>query len=254
MFSPPAFITIGDEYDKRTTNSSKKRSNTSEKPFTVPAHRHPHLLDSTFTPFSSLSTGVPYQGTLQVASTIASNARKENNSSMRCCADLPPFKPPGPSHKSSGKGDYYGTFCEKAVPKHETELPYVSKKVEVKVSELVKPRNFYTNPAKKGTYGFAGLTIGKSGEVQYIADPYEPFHNSDNNAATTIGINSKSNTNYSSSNRVGPAFRAAVQCGRFFDESEHGFPTVYSLSKPLLPKKTVNTTSPFRNSYELCKP
>lgn len=106
----------------------------------------------------SLSNGVPYRASTTYKPISTSETTHGVNK-----IDLPPFKPPGASHKSSGKGDYFGTFSEKNIPKHESELPYINANTEVKLSTLVKPRNLYTNRPKKGTYGFTGLTIGQRG-------------------------------------------------------------------------------------------
>lgn len=109
----------------------------------------------------SLSNGVPYRASTNYKQSGTNET--SNNGSSNTKTDLPPFRPPGASHKSSGKGDYYGTFCEKNIPKHQSELPFINPNTEVKLSTLVKPRNFYTNRPKKGTYGFTGLTIGQRG-------------------------------------------------------------------------------------------
>lgn len=215
MFSPPIFISSGDEYDKRPALPADP--NARAKPFVVSSRRHPHLLDSALGRYTAQSAGEPYAGSM-----AATEAERR-----QAAADQQPFRPAGVSHKSSGKGDYYGTFAEKNPPKHEHEFPPINRpRGGEDTAKMHTRRLIYTNPAKKGTYGFHGLTIQKRGEIIYVAEPYE-------------GTRRKEALERKEANArfMGAPFRAAVPSGGCFDETEHGFPKVYSLTKPLPPKK-----------------
>lgn len=219
MFSEPAYLSVGDEYDHREPRSAKA---TGRPPFVVSAKRNPHITDATFDPVVSLSNGDPYTSP---GAAIRSHPAKKDG------AALPPFKPTGASKKSSGKGDYYGTFAEKAPIRHETEFPPIKSAADVKAETAAAKRNFVVNPAKKGTYGYTGLTIARAGEVQYVSDPYE-------GTARKAALESK----YEAAKRVGPAFRSAVRKGGCFDETEHGVSRVFALTKPLPPKRSPSSS------------
>lgn len=210
MFSPPVYLSVGDEYDKRQPKDTTAMAG--NKQFSVSAKRHPHITDSVFGNFNSVSAGDPYK-----EESIHGPFRKRDPTQDRTTQ---PFRPPGAPKKSEGKGNYYGTFCEGHPYKHETEFP------PIRTDKEAPRRNFYTNPSKKGTYGFAGLTIAKSGEIVYVADPYEGNKRKE-------GLEKKAAT----ASQMGAPFKPAVRKGGCFDDSERGFTTVYSLTKPLPAKK-----------------
>ncbi|KEG12931.1 hypothetical protein DQ04_01321040 [Trypanosoma grayi] len=219
MFSPPVYLSIGDEYEKQPTKPSVAVKD-GVKSFVVPMKRSPHITDAVFQkPFLSLAVGDEY-----VAVSPGGTFRQTVDTQKGGGVAPVPFKPPSRPHKSSGKGTYYGTFSETNPPRHEAELPLIHVKKASGADDGNKiersKKNLYTNPGKKGTYGYVGLTIGKAGEVQYIADPI-------GNAGST----------HMSTPRAQPPFRAAVKTGGCFDEGTHGFSTVYGISRPLPPKK-----------------
>lgn len=216
MFSPPVYLSIGDEYDKHPTDTSTRGMK-----FIVPAKRNPHITDATFTPFASLAAGDPYKA-VGFGGPFRQREPREG--------DQPPFRPTGHTKKSCGRGDYYGTFSEGNPTKHEPEFPPLKR---ADPGEGLKS-NFYTNPSKKGTYGYTGLSIAKAGEVQYVSDPFEGNRRQE-------ALKKKEDR----AKQVGAMpFRAAVKRGGTFDESEHGFSTVYSLTKPLAPKKSAQRPAP----------
>ncbi|CCW69552.1 unnamed protein product [Phytomonas sp. Hart1] len=225
MFSPPTYLSVGDEYDKHSSQS--KRSARDNKAFVVSAKRHPWVQDACFSKFTSLSAGDPYRTVgfggpfrEQASSTMKSEGKEKK----------PPFFSPGVPHKSSGKGDYYGTFSEKNPFKHETEF-----QLHKKPADYISPRpNFYTNPPKKGTYGFPGLSIGKAGEIQYVSDPYDGSRRQE------------SLKNAASKKDMAAPFCAHVHSGGYFNQTEHGFSSVYTLTKPLPPKKVSESTTQSR--------
>ncbi|RNF09711.1 uncharacterized protein Tco025E_06941 [Trypanosoma conorhini] len=219
MFSEPVYLSVGDEYDKPHPKPSPGRDVGGARSFVVPMKRSPHITDAVFQkPFISLAVGdeyvpVPPGGTF-----------RQPAEGMKGGTVVPvPFKPPSRPHKPNGSGTYYGTFSEASPPRHEAELPLVDIKKAGSNADAASAwpkRKIYTNPGKKGTYGYAGLTIGKAGEVQYVADP----------VPSAVVQRSGSPTSQK-------PFKAAVKKGGCFDESEHGFSTVYSINRPLPPKK-----------------
>lgn len=219
MFSPPIYLSVGDEYDKPPVKSPMT-ANKAARGFVVPMKRSPHITDAVFQkPFISLAVGdeyipVPPGGTFR---------QSLDDKKLSKVAPVP-FRPPGNSHKPNGSGTYYGTFCESSPYRHEAELPLISVKKgadagDAKTSTWPR-RPIYTNPGKKGTYGYVGLTIGKMGEVCYVSDPVaQPVYTGPSSPSTQ------------------PPFRTAVKKGGCFDDGAHGFTTVYTISKPLPPKK-----------------
>lgn len=210
MFSPPVYLCVGDEYDKREPRNPEAMVGNSQ--FTVTAKKHPHISDSIFGNFNSVSIGDPYK-----EESIHGPFRKRDPTQDRSAE---PFRPPGYTKKGSGKGSYYGTFCDGKPYKHETEFPPIHMEKET------GKRNFVTNPPKKGTYGYPGLTIAKAGEVVYVSDPYEGNKRKEALAGKEA-----------TASQMGAPFKSAVRHGGCFDDSDRGFTTVYSLSKPLPPKK-----------------
>ncbi|EPY24831.1 hypothetical protein AGDE_12150 [Angomonas deanei] len=219
MFSPPVYVSVGDDYEKRIKNEEQKK--VGDKPFKVTARKHPHTNDSTFSPFVSLNAGDPYKST-GFDGPFRSSSKNSKEGSTK--ANPVPFRPSGGSKKSSGKGDYYGTFSEGNPYKHETELPPVK---NASTRRGPEPRNFVVNRPKKGTYGYAGTTIGNGEELKYVHDPYEGTQRRE-------ALERKA----AASRNMGAPFKATVHRQDTFDESEHGYSKVYSLSKPLPPKKT----------------
>ncbi|RNF03512.1 hypothetical protein TraAM80_05684 [Trypanosoma rangeli] len=219
MFSEPVYLSLMDEYDKPHTTSSLGKNPAGAKSFVVPMKRSPHITDAVFQkPFISLAVGDEY-----VPVPPGGTFRQPVEGRKGTMVVSVPFKPPSRPHKPNGSGTYYGTFNETNPPRHEAELPLVEIKKAGTTADatLTWPkRKIYTNPGKKGTYGYVGLTIGKAGEVQYIADP----------------IKSAVSQRSCSPSSQKP-FRAAVKRGGCFDESEHGFSTVYCIKRPLPPKK-----------------
>lgn len=151
------------------------------------------------------------------------------------------FRYTSPSKKSSGLGNYYGCFCEKAPPKHETEY-IVIKKGELPEKVAPQPRNIMTGPAKKGTYGFTGTTLGKGDEYRYISDPFD-------------GSKKRQEAKENAKKIIGAAFKASCRRIEYFDGHPNvGVSKVYSLDKPLParkaepPKKEHAITVPFKPS------
>lgn len=215
-FSPPNFISIGDEYNKKDNLPERyKGKNLKTNP-----PKKGTLNDALFSKqFLTLSQGDKYvdPGLYDKRQRLESDKKK-----------LTPqgFKYASPAHAPGGRGTYYGTFSEKNPPKHEVEFP-VAKKGEKPESAKALLKNFVTNPSKHGTYGYAGTTLSKGDEFKYVSDPYD-------------GAKRKDALKNKESNKkiIGPAFKSACKRGNYFDASAHGVSKVFSIDKPL-PAKTM---------------
>lgn len=222
MFSPPAFISIGDDYDKKNsvpdrwkgknmvTNPSKKGAGT----------------DTLFTKkVMSLSYGDKFvdPGTAEKRARIEAEKKKVTAEGFKYSS--------GPK-LMCGSGTYFGTFQEKDHPAHQPEfLPTraVSGDKSKNVGNFWKP----SSPPHKGTFGFPGLAIGKGDEYKYLSDPYE-------NEKRFEALKAKE----SSTRIMGGAFKASCRKQDFFDETNHGISKVFSIDKALPPKKLAEVEKP----------
>lgn len=214
MFSVASYNTIGDEYDKKIPVSDRLRG----KQMLTNPPRKGGTPDVCFErKFASLSMGDKYldPGTRDKQERLTQGKKKLTQDGFRYTS---------PAKKSSGLGNYYGCFCEKAPPKHETEYVVV-KKGELPEKVAPQPRNIMTGPAKKGTYGFTGTTISKGDEYKYLSDPYD-------------SLKKRQEAKESSKKLIGPAFKASCRRVEFFDAQPNvGVSKIYSLDKPLPPRK-----------------
>eukprot|EP00758_Cryptobia_borreli_P004353 Tbor_TRINITY_DN4327_c0_g1::TRINITY_DN4327_c0_g1_i1::g.7868::m.7868 len=212
-FSPPVFITIGDEYEKRPPFSDKNKGLC----FKVSGSRTG--LDSLFQKkYLSLSEGDKYvsPGTYERRRLLEEQKTKFRPSDA-------PFRYSNPSKKGCS-GSYFGTFSEKCPYKHEVEYAVQQPGQH---PEMVKPvpRNFIVNNPKKGTYGYPGLSIANGDENKYISDPFDGEKRRNAMSAKE-----------SAKKVSGPPFKVGCRSG-CFDETPHGVSKVYGLDRPLLPKK-----------------
>jgi hypothetical protein len=209
MFSPPVFITIGDEYDKKDSIPDRFKG---KSMLTSSTKRSTQ--DALFTKqVQSLSEGDKY-----VEPGYFEKRYRLENEKRKLTAEG--FRYSSPSHKSTGPGDYFGTFSEKNPPKHEVEFVVAKpgEKGEAKANGTAK--NILTNPGKRGTYGYPGLTLGEP--IKYISDPYD-------GAKRQQGLTEKGGTR----SAVGPPFKTACRKQDYFDETAHGVPKIYTLDKAL---------------------
>lgn len=215
-FSPPVFITIGDEYDKKNK---------------VPVHEKPNFKvsgpktgkDSLFqSKFIGLADGDKY-----VDPGVYERRRRLQDEKTKFRPSDAPFRYSNPAHKGPS-GSHFGTFDEKNPPKHEVEYN-VARPGDKPTPPAPVPRNFIVSHPKKGGYGYAGVTIGKGDEYKYISSPYDSERRAE-------AIKAKEN----STKIAGPAFKAACKKSDFFDETPHGISKVYSLDKPLPAKSPLN--------------
>lgn len=231
MFSQTSYNTIGDEYDKKIPVSDRVRG---KQMITCPTKKGATPDVCFEKKFASLSLGDAYvdPGTIEKQDRMLQAKKKLTSEGFRYTS---------PSKKSSGLGTYYGCFSEKAPFKHETEY-VVLKKGELPEKVSAQPRNITTGPAKKGTYGFVGTTLGKGDEYQYISDPYDAGKEKQANEAKE-----------GAKKLIGPAFKAACKRVEYFDSHPNvAASKIYSLDKPLParkpepPKKEVQIPIPFK--------
>jgi len=228
-FGGAAYITIGDEYDKKTNPANDRFKG---KSFITNPGRKGAGMDALFSKkFLSLSEGDKYvdPGTYDKRHRLESEKKKLTPDGFRYTSA--PKKP-------TGAGSYAGCFTSK--PEHQVEFPVIDKKdrVEAPTAHL---KNITTNPAKRGTYGTPGISLSRGDEYKYISDPYEGERRKEALAAKE---NSKK--------LVGPAFKGACKRGGFFDESAHGISKVYSIDRALPAKKvsTEDRRTPLTKSWK----
>ena len=212
-FSPPAFISIGDEYNKKDLLPDRFKG----KCFKTNPGKKGNGVDAFFgKKVLSLCEGDKYvdPGYYDRKSTV----EKEKK---RLKVHPQPFRYTSATKKPTGSGTYFGTFCEKTPWQHMVEFD-VTKKGEAPDHKKPLLKNIVTSPPKKGTYGYAGVTISKGDEFKYVSDPYDGEKRKE-------ALKAKE----ASQKVVGAAFKPACKRGNFFDESAHGFPKVFTIDKPL---------------------
>lgn len=139
--------------------------------FKATVQREGKTNDATFDKFKPLYEGEKYVDPSRQR--LLENAEKKT----RNVAEVP-FRGPSPMKQSVGLGSYYGTLGGK-VP-YETPLIETKKK---KGDIIPEPRGMYTNPSKRGTFGFNKTTLserqgyrGVATEYEYQADPITLAH------------------------------------------------------------------------------
>lgn len=228
-FGSNAYITIGDEYDKKVNPAGDRFKG---KSFVTTPGKKGAGMDALFSnKFLSLSEGDKYvdPGTYDKRHRLESEKKKLTGNGFRYTSM--PAKP-------TGAGSYAGCFTDK--PEHQVEFPVAEKKDQVE-GPKAHLKNITTNPSKKGGYGTASLTLSKGDEYKYISDPYEGERRKEALAAKE---NSK--------RVVGPAFKGACKRGGFFDESGHGVSKIYSIDRALPAKKlaTEDRATPLKMSWK----
>lgn len=214
-FSPPAFITIGDEYDKKDKMPDRFKG----KGFICNPPKKGHLPSAFFSKkVESLAEGDKYAdpGFYDRRAVV----EKEKK---RLKVHPQPFKYTSATKKSGGAGTYNGTFSKPW--SHMVEYD-VTKKGEAPEHKKGTLKNIVTSPPKKGGYGYAGTTLSKGDELKYVSDPYDGEKRKE-------ALKAKE----ASDKIVGAAFKPACKRGNFFDETAHGFPRVYTIDQPLPARK-----------------
>jgi hypothetical protein len=217
---PTAFITIGDEYDKKDTVPDRFKG---KNMLTSAAPSRGFKLDSCFErKVLSLSEYDRYvdPGYYEKRDRIEKEKKKVVPMGFRYS---------NPSHKSTGAGDYFGTFQEKNHPEYQPAFKVDTEATAKKV--LSMPRNILVAPPKRGTYGVPGLSIGgKDGQIKYISDPYDE-------RKRTEALVAKS------AKPPGQPFKAACRHQDYFDETAHGVAKIYTIDRPLPAKRGASELS-----------
>jgi len=134
------------------------------------------------------------------------------------------FKYSNPSAKAVGLGNYYGTIQQTPF-RHETDF-IVPRKGEAPPHHKAQARPIYTQPTKRGTFGFPNTTISKIG-TDYIASFYGQERS---NAAKDREASQKL--------IKGAPFRPSGRSRGTFDEGEAtGVSTCFMMTKPMAPRK-----------------
>lgn len=215
LFSQAEYV--GDEYDRRNNIASDRHKG--RNMVTCPGKKGAGP-DVTFSQkVLSLSEGDKY-----VDPGLGDRRHKMEQNKKKLYPGV--FRPSSPGKRPVGAGSLFGTFG--GGYEHKADDSSVKTKADGASRYEQKPRYIFTNPMKKGTYGFPGLTIGKVSEVRDKADPYE-------GERRFAAIEEKRGAQRA----MGPAFKASCRRGGAFDESEHGVSKVYSLDRQLPVRKIV---------------
>eukprot|EP00998_Keelungia_sp_KM082_P006426 NODE_2676_length_1012_cov_327.668927_g2656_i0.p1 GENE.NODE_2676_length_1012_cov_327.668927_g2656_i0~~NODE_2676_length_1012_cov_327.668927_g2656_i0.p1 ORF type:complete len:296 (+),score=61.50 NODE_2676_length_1012_cov_327.668927_g2656_i0:77-964(+) len=231
MFSTPNYISVGDEYDKKQPAHSDRARGAQMKTSPGKKGSGPDTLFDRR--MKTLTEGDKYidPGTVEKRERLEHSKKKLTGEG---------FKYSGGGSRSSGLGGDWGCFTRW---KHETDFVVV-KKGELPTKAAAQPRNIVTNPAKRGTFGTPGTTLGKGDETKYISDPYEGERRRELQDAKSA-----------SKKFVGGPFRAACRRTEYFDgQGNVAASKVYSLDRPLparkpeKPKSAPVVTVPFKPS------
>eukprot|EP00760_Papus_ankaliazontas_P028458 PhM_4_TR3721/c0_g2_i1/m.66241 len=211
-FQTPGFISIGDEYEKKEKNPNSRYRG--RNMLTNPAKKGRGVDATIGHQFLSLSEGDKYvdPGTYEKKVRLEEAKKKITQRG---------FVYTSPPKKSSGMGNYYGTFSEKQKYAHEVEYN-VLKKGELPQKVQVSQKNILTNPSKRGTFGVPNTTLSKGDEFRYVSDPYD---RPKPKPATAQSI-------------VPQPFKSTCRRSNFFDETpKQGVSKVFGIDKALPAKK-----------------
>jgi len=155
VFKQPGSIDIGDTYEKQhklpNRYQGKQFLNTGSK-----LGKNPDaLIDHAF---KRLSEGDQFVDP-------GAHERKSRAALKASNVSEKPFYPSKPALRSTGKGTQYG--CIGTQYSHQKEYDEEQEKADARKEA---PKNFYTNPPKKGSYGVPGTTIGKREDL--MEEPY----------------------------------------------------------------------------------
>ena len=160
-------INIGDEYAKKRGSDTDSRAK-GKQLLTSPLKKG-KTPDVTFQKFMTLAVGEPFVE-------MAIQQRRQRNENLKKQIVEKPFRPSSPSKKSTGAGTYYGTFSP--IKYMKTTDDYDKRPIRKGEFQL-PPKNIFTNPPRRGTYGMVGINIGGkpdgvAGEYAYVSQPVVP--------------------------------------------------------------------------------
>jgi len=218
VFQQGSYISIGDEYDKKRERNARHQG----RGFSTGPGKRGQGPAVTFSPFRSINEGDKYvdPGTHEKKYRMEQEKKKITPHGFRYT---------NPGKKSCGSGNFYGTFTDAGDkrPKHETEYDVV-RRGELPDKVRAAPKNIMTGASKKGTHGLTDTCIGDA--YKYQSDPYDSQHRMD--IDDQRGALKK---------HIGGPFKASSKSGGTFDKTEQGSSKIYSLDRPLPPKKDGST-------------
>jgi len=221
VFSIPSFTTVGDQFDKPKKSVKDERSKSlADKAFNpYYSGKKGKLPDALFTrKFLSINEGDLFVDPL----TRERRAKAGRKSTVK--EDRPVWHTAGFPKKHSGSGDYYGTIG--GVNPHETSY-IVPRKGEAPPRKAIENRGFYTNPTKKGTFGFSNVTLSNIGQ-NYVAD----FFDAERKKNFELLQRGKKLM------KADKPFLGISRCARTFDEfGGSGASAVYTMTRPMAPRK-----------------
>ncbi|KAJ9452184.1 hypothetical protein DIPPA_12442 [Diplonema papillatum] len=217
LFGTPSYISIGDEYDKKTAQNDRYKG----KGFSCVPSKRGQGPEVTFDRrFRSIHEGDKY-----VDPGMHDKKYRIQQERKKITADG--FKYTSPGKRSCGSGNHYGCFAERSSQlKHETEFEVV-KKGELPDRVKPIPKNIVTGSCKKGLHSLNDTCIGEP--YKYQSDPYDAQHKRHIDEARNA-----------SQRQIGGAFKASSHGGGTFDKTDQGSSKIYSLDRPLPPKKDMS--------------
>lgn len=215
-FGSPSYTTIGDEYDKKADLDSRFKG---KGMYTSPGKKGQG--NGTFErEVKSLHEGDKYVDP-------GFNDRKGRVEKEKKKITPEGFRYTSPS-KRGGNG--YGLLSPPAV--HATEFD-VLQKGELPAKSKPEMKNITTSPAKKGTFGTPGVTIGNN--LPYLSDPYDAERKRELQEARDA-----------TRRVVGPPFKSAVMKKDLFNSNIYGIDRALPAKRPSkLPPISV-PTQPWR--------
>lgn len=219
VFSIPTFATVGDPYVKKKIKDERSGL----RSFLNPAPKKGTMPDALFDhEFKSIHEGDTY-----VEPGVAD--RRYKNEKLKKNLTTNGFRYSNPSPKAVGLGSYFGTIQKEAF-RHETDF-VVPRKGEAPPKPVPKPRQIYTKPATRGTFGFPKTALSDIGQ-DYVAS----FYNQGREDAKKERLEHQKLMK-------GAPFKTGGRKGTTFDESPAtGVSSCYVLTKPMpirKPKKVV---------------
>eukprot|EP00002_Diphylleia_rotans_P011320 TRINITY_DN2236_c0_g1_i1.p1 TRINITY_DN2236_c0_g1~~TRINITY_DN2236_c0_g1_i1.p1 ORF type:complete len:225 (-),score=59.97 TRINITY_DN2236_c0_g1_i1:905-1579(-) len=155
VFAPASSINIGDPYVKKLPPDART---TGKQLVTSPSKRG-QVADNWSPGYYKVNR--LYEGEKYVEPWLIE--RKERVESSKKNLTKTGFIPSSPPKARSGLGSFYGCVGG--------PIPYEPQGTPPKQKPTESPKQIVTSPAKKGTFGYAGITLSKSPE--YLSEPYD---------------------------------------------------------------------------------
>jgi hypothetical protein len=230
VFSQPSYLTIGDEYTKKSDEKGRHKGKQFQTNPTKKGQVGPNVTFDTFKPL--------FEGEKYTDPGVQERKYQQEQKKRQLVAQ--PFKPSSPPKKSTTLGGLYGYIGK--LPEHAVEYDVVKKGEHRRGKIVHEKRNIMTSPTKKGTYGFPGTTIGK--EYEYKPETYD----------NEKELSQKEREEQKKKMQAKP-FKTPGFVREYFDVNVHvGTSKIYSTDDKVLPPKSEPTVvqkqkvTPFRPS------